>query len=128
MPHAYATGPAATTTTRPNPWALLFHFRKTFSLIGAVLHDARVHWLPKTIFLTCLGALLAAVLFPEVAADTLALIGIPGLGALFDALGLPIDASIDWAAFSVAAFNLLKLFPTDIVGEHYDSLFRSRRH
>jgi hypothetical protein len=117
----------ATSTRRPSQLSLLFHIRKTFSLVGAVLQDERVHWLPKIVFLSCIGALLLAVVAPEAMADLVAALGLPGLGLGLDALGLPVDATIDWAAFAVAAFNLLRLFPAQIVGEHYDRLFRSRR-
>ena len=123
----YNTTAGATFTRRPKQLSLLFHFRKTFSLVGAVLQDERVHWLPKTVFLSCIGALLLAVVAPEAMADLVAAIGLPGLGLGLDVLGLPVDATIDWAAFAVAAFNLLRLFPAEIVGEHYDHLVRSRR-
>jgi hypothetical protein len=39
-------------------------------------------------------------------------------------LELPLDGAIDWVTFAVATFSLLKLFPKEIVGEHYDRLFR----
>ena len=51
---------------------------------------------------------------------------LPGVDYV-NALGLPTEFAIDWIFVSVAAFNLLKLFPAEIVGEHYDRLFRSRR-
>lgn len=128
MTKAYANPADADvgTTGKPNPFALLFHFGKTTALVGSVLQDARVSWLPKVVFLTCIVALLAAIILPELGIDTAAFFALPGLGAAFDALGLPVDASFDWVAFTVAAFNLLKLFPVEIVGEHYDRLFRGR--
>jgi hypothetical protein len=46
------------------------------------------------------------------------------VGWAFDAVGIPAEATLDWAVLGVAAFNLLKLFPRDVVGEHYDRLFR----
>ncbi len=111
----------------PSQLALLFHIRKTVALTGAVLRDARVHWFSKLLFVSSIGALLLALLFPEMAADLLAFVGLPGIGAMLDILGLPVDAGLDWVAFSVAAFNLLRLFPAEIVGEHYDRLFRSNK-
>jgi hypothetical protein len=48
----------------------------------------------------------------------------PVVGWAFDAVGIPAEATLDWAVLGVAAFNLLKLFPRDVVGEHYDRLFR----
>src|SRR5262245_29247677 len=109
-----------------NGLALFFHLRKTVALTEAVLKDSRVHWVPKVAFVTGVGTLLLALVFPELIADLIAL-DIPGIGWAFDALGLPTEFAIDWVVVSVAAFNLLKLFPAEIVGEHYDRLFRSRR-
>src|SRR5262249_39334748 len=106
--------------------ALFFHLRKTVALAQAVLQDTRVHWLPKVAFVTGIGTLLLALVFPELVTDLIAL-EIPGIGLAFDALGLPTEFAVDWVFVSVAAFNLLKLFPAEIVGEHYDRLFRSRR-
>jgi hypothetical protein len=105
---------------------LFFHLRKTVKLAQAVLEDSRVHWVPKVAFVTGVGTLLLALIFPELITDLVAL-GVPGVGWAFDALGLPTEFAMDWVFVSVAAFNLLKLFPAEIVGEHYDRLFRSRR-
>jgi hypothetical protein len=113
----------ATPQGNVKPGALLFHLGKTSALVSAIMQDARVHWLPKLFFFGALGALLLALLFPESAAEIFGL-GIPGVGWALDALGLPVDATIDWAVLGVAAFNLLKLFPREVVGEHYDRLFR----
>lgn len=103
--------------------SLLFHLGKTAALITAIMKDVRVHWLPKLVFFGVLGASLLALLFPESAAELLGL-GVPGIGWAFDALGIPVDATLDWAVLGVAAFNLLKLFPKEVVGEHYDQLFQ----
>jgi hypothetical protein len=86
-----------------------------------------VHWLSKSLYVGALGTLLVALLFPEALGDLIAFIGLPGLGGIADLLGIPTEAGFDWIAFAVAAYNLLRLFPTDIVGEHYDRLFPSRR-
>lgn len=108
---------------RPSQWALLLHIHKTFSLIRAVLADARVHWIPKSLFLSCIGAMLLVLLGGDMMAGVAENI-VPLIGPV---VGLPVDASLDWVAFTVIAFNLLKLFPAEIVGEHYDRLFRSKR-
>ena len=47
------------TVVKPKQWALIIHLRKTFSLIGAVLSDPRVHWIRKTLFLGTIAALIA---------------------------------------------------------------------
>jgi hypothetical protein len=122
MPSSTANAQSTAHST-VKPVSLLFHLGKTAALVSAIARDARVHWLPKLFFFSALGALLLALLFPESAAELMGL-GIPGVGWALDAIGIPVDATIDWAVMGVAAFNLLKLFPRDVVGEHYDRLFR----
>lgn len=126
MTKAYANPADAGSTTKPSPFSLLFHVGKTSALVGSVLQDTRVSWVAKSLFVTCITALLAAIILPELGIDTGVFLALPGVGAVLDALGLPVDATFDWAVFAVAAFNLLKLFPAEIVGEHYDRLFRHR--
>ena len=119
--------PETTTKTSSrsvNQISLLLHIRKTFSLVNALLHDGRVPWISKSIFVTALAALLVALLGGDAVSELFANI-FPVIGPT---IGLPVDATFDWVAFSVAAFNLLKLFPAEIVGEHYDRLFRSKRN
>ncbi len=126
--HTHTDSTTSTGTAQSNPrfLSLLLNVPKALGLTTAVLQDARVHWFPKLVFLGSLGTLLLALLFPESIGDILALIGLPGIGALFDLVGIPAEASLDWVALTVAAFNLLKLFPAEIVGEHYDRLFRRK--
>lgn len=118
-----ATSPRSRTRGGANPLSMLVHGGKTVKLIGAVMADPRVHWSHKFAFVGTIGALLAALLFPELLADA-------GLGAitagLFDMVGIPAEAGIDWTLFAMFAFNLLKLFPADIIAEHYDRIFRGR--
>lgn len=113
--------PATKQHGQPRKRDLLFHSIKIVKLVGAVLKDRRVSILRKGAFLGIVGLLLGALLFPELFADALTLIT-PLLP--LEILEIPADATIDWVAFVVAAFTLLKLFPTEIVGEHYDRLFR----
>jgi len=105
---------------------MFFHMRKTAALANAVLHDERVHWMPKLVFLTGIGALALAVLMPELGIDSI-LAMFPGPGWAADVLGIPAEGVFDWVVAAVAAYNMLKIFPAEIVGEHYDRLFRSRR-
>jgi hypothetical protein len=111
-----------TTQVKPKQLALLLHLRKTVSLIGAVLSDPRVHWIRKTLFLSTIGVLIVALIGGDTVNEILDSFVLPFVGPV---LGLPIDGTFDWIALSVAAYNLLKLFPAEIVGEHYDRLFRS---
>lgn len=114
-------------TEKPSPAALLIHLPKTFSLIGAMMRDARVKAFPKFMFISSLGFLLLALIFPEVSADVLALFA-PILGPVFDAIGIPTEGAIDWLAIGIAAYNLFKLFPSEVVGEHYDQIFHKGKH
>jgi uncharacterized membrane protein YwaF len=118
-----ATNAQPTTQSTVRQASLLFHLGKTAALITAIMKDVRVHWLPKLFFFAALGALLLALLFPESIVDISGVFA-PVVGWAFDAVGIPAEATLDWAVLGVAAFNLLKLFPRDVVGEHYDRLFR----
>lgn len=119
-----ANNPANTTTHKPpNPIAMLFHLVKTFALTGSLLTDRRINAAPKAIFIAVIGVLLAAALGVDAAAELVSNV-IPVAGPI---VGIPIDAVVDWGVLSVVAFNLLKLFPAQIVGEHYDRLFRSNK-
>lgn len=106
-----------------NPLSMLVHIPKTIKLTGSVLSDPRVHWVQKFAFVGSIGALLLALFFPEMIAD---IFGGAFTAGLFDMVGIPAEAGIDWTVFAIAAFNLLKVFPADVVGEHYDRLFRNR--
>jgi len=119
MPQSTTTGPSQKTPSGINPLSMLLHLGKTFALTGAVLSDRRVHWLPKFAFVGLIVVLIAGLIFPEIAVDVIAAIPTAGL----DLLGIPAEAGFDWVIFGVAAFNLLKLFPADIVGEHYNRFF-----
>ncbi|MBF6589532.1 MAG: hypothetical protein IVW57_03240 [Ktedonobacterales bacterium] len=119
--------PGATTSrSRLSQFALLLHMRKTGMLVMAVLRDARVHPFRKLAFVGSLGVLLAAVLVPEIFTDVATFL-VPVLGLFGVPLEIGGEIGVDWLIFGVAAFNLLRLFPADIVGEHYDRLFRSKR-
>lgn len=117
---------AKATYKAPNPFAMLFHLGKTFALTGSVLSDKRVHVLRKGVFVTIMFVLVAAVLGSELAAEVVTNI-VPVFGQVVGLGELPVDATFDWVFLSVAAFNMMKLFPAEIVGEHYDRLFRRKR-
>lgn len=105
---------------QPKRSDLVFHVVKTSKLVGAVMTDGRVPVVRKLAYLGVVGLMLAVLLFPEVFGDLVALIAfLPA-----DILGIPAEGAFDWVAFAVASFSLLKLFPAEIVGEHYDRLFR----
>jgi hypothetical protein len=113
----------------PNPLAMALHLFRTFSLAGSLLGDRRIHPARKVVFVIILGVVIAAALGFDVAGEliTQTLNIIPGLGALLGLGELPVDAVVDWVVVAVVAFNLLKLFPAPIVGEHYDRIFRDHK-
>ena len=105
---------------QPKRSDLVFHAVKTSKLVGAVMVDKRVPVIRKVAYIGIIGLMLAVLLFPEIFGDLVALIAfLPA-----DILGIPAEGAFDWVAFAVASFSLLKLFPAEIVGEHYDRLFR----
>jgi hypothetical protein len=106
---------------QPRKRDLIFHSIKIARLVSAILKDRRVSIVRKGAYLGVVGLLLGALIFPELFADLVTLIT-PLLP--LEVLEIPADATIDWVAFVVATFSLLKLFPKEIVGEHYDRLFR----
>ena len=106
---------------QPRRRDLVFHFFKTLRLVGTVLWDKRVSLVRKGIFVAGIGVLLVLLLFPEVIGD-----GATLLAAIFPLFGveLPAEGVADWLAFALASFSLLSVFPKEIVGEHYEQLFR----
>ena len=102
-----------------NAFQALVHLPRTLKVAGGVLGDSRVKALPKVLFLGSVVFVLAALLTPEALAEFIAVI--PGLGDLL-ALGfLPVDGAIDWITLGIVALNMMKLFPQDIVNEHFDA-------
>jgi hypothetical protein len=99
----------------------VFHLIKTIRLARILLWDRRVSWPRKGVFLGGMGLLLALLLVPELIADGATLVS-----PLFALIGveLPAEGAIDWLAFTLASFSLLKLFPKEILGERYERLFR----
>lgn len=110
---------AQPTTKGPNAFQSLIHLPRMFKAAGGVMQDARVSFLPKLGFVAGLAALILALLAPETLAQVVDLI--PGVGPLLGALEIPVDGAVDWLALGLAAFNLMKLFPKDVVNEHYDN-------
>lgn len=106
---------------QPRRRDLVFHLFKTIRLVGSVLWDKRVSFLRKAAFVVGIGVLLVLLLFPEALGD-----GATLLAALFPLLGveIPAEGALDWLAFALASFSLLSVFPKEIVGEHYEQLFR----
>ena len=103
----------------PKRAELILHLFSTAKLVSAILGDKRVHVVRKAAYLGTIGLMLGVLLFPEALVEVASLFTV-----VFPFLEIPVDASVDWVTFAVATFSLLKLFPTEIVGEHYDRIFR----
>ncbi len=102
-----------------NAFQAIAHLPRTMKVAGAVLHDKRVSFVPKAMFVGSIAFILAALLTPEALAEFVAVV--PGVGDIIAALGIPVDGAIDWLAMGIAALNLMRLFPQDIVNEHFDA-------
>jgi hypothetical protein len=99
---------------------VFFHFFKTGKLVGTLFTDQRVPLTRKIFFVVIVVALLALLLFPDAAGELGLSVVLPVLGTV---LGVPIDAGFDWTVFALLAVNLLKIFPSHIVAEHYTDIF-----
>ncbi|HEX8995045.1 MAG TPA: hypothetical protein VF812_03335 [Ktedonobacterales bacterium] len=110
---------SADVTSKINAYQALAHLPRTLKVAGSVMADARVKALPKILFVGSIVFILAALLTPEALAEFIAFV--PGVGDILALAGLPVDATIDWLALGITALNLMKLFPQDIVNEHFDA-------
>ena len=109
---------------RPKRWKIFFHFIKTGKLIGALSRDRRVAVWRKIAFFGVLIALLAILLFPDFFDEAVLSVVLPLVGTV---LGIPLDAGLDWTAFALLSVNLLRIFPAEVVGEHYQQIFHAAR-
>lgn len=109
----------------PNPVSMVLHLFKTIGLALALLADPRVHPGRKIVFVAVLGLLVAAVLGVEGVSEFVSNL-LPIVGQVFGLGELGADVVIDWAVFGVVAYNLLRLFPAEIVAEHYKEIFNRK--
>ena len=109
-----------TPQSRPNPFQLLFHVGKTVRLAGALLADSRITIYRKLLFLGSLIILALALVAPDTIGVLLSEFILPFVGPVID---IPADVALDWVAIAVAAYNLLRVFPEEIVTIHYNRLF-----
>ncbi len=100
---------------------IFFHGIKTTKLIGALFRDRRIVAFRKALFVLAVVVLVVILFFPDVVGELGLSAALPIVGTI---LGVPIDGSVDWAAFALLAVNLLRIFPADIVAEHYNEIFR----
>lgn len=107
--------------TRPRRIDVFLHGFKTFRLIGALMADGRVALWRKAFFFGSIASLLVILLFPDVINEFVLTTILPLVGT---ALGVPLDAGIDWVGFALVIVTLLRFFPADLVAEHYRQIFR----
>lgn len=105
---------------RPRRRDIFFHFIKTGRLIGRLFKDRRVSIIRKVLFIVIILALLAILAFPDTIDEIGLSFALPLLGTI---LGIPLDAGFDWIVFALASVSLLRIFPAEIVAEHYQQLF-----
>jgi hypothetical protein len=110
--------PQAVAPTRPNPFQMLFHVGRTVRLAGALMADPRITIYRKLLFLGSIVLLILALLAPETIGGAVSTFLPPLLG-----VEVPADATLDWIAVGLAAFNLLRVFPQEVVTYHYNRLF-----
>jgi hypothetical protein len=111
---------SAKSLEQPKRFEIFFHFIKTGKLIIALFKDRRVSIIRKALFVIAVAALLFVLFFPDLIDETILSLALPAVGTV---LGVPLDAGIDWMAFALLAVNLLRIFPPEIVAEHYTDIF-----
>jgi uncharacterized membrane protein len=99
---------------------IFLHGIKTFRLLGTLLREPRIPIMRKILFLGSVGALVAILFFPDFFSETILSVVLPLIGTV---LGVPLDAGVDWIAFSLLVVSLLRFFPAEIVSEHYRNIF-----
>jgi hypothetical protein len=105
---------------QPRRRDVFLHGVKTFRLLGALVRERRIPIVRKVLFLGSIVALLLILIFPDLIDTTILGTILPLVGVV---LGVPIDAGMDWIAFSMVIVNLLRIFPAELVSEHYQDIF-----
>lgn len=113
------------TTTRPleHPKRrdIFLHGLSTLKLIGALITDPRIPIWRKLFFFASIGGLAFILFFPDALNEVFMSTVLPIAGTV---LGVPIDAGFDWIAFALAIVSLLRFFPSELVAEHYQHIFK----
>src|SRR5690242_2506059 len=105
---------------QPKRRDVFLHAVKTFRLIKALLVDRRIPIWRKGLFVGSLGALLVVLIFPDILGEFIASTVLPLIGTV---LGVPLDAGVDWIAFALLVVSFMRVFPAELVAEHYQRLF-----
>jgi hypothetical protein len=117
---AYVSKQLAKKIYHPKRFDIFFHGLRTAKLVKALMTDRRVSIARKGFFISSIIAFLVVLLFPDAINETIMSTVLPFIGTI---LGVPIDAGFDWIAFALIAVNLLRLFPQEILSEHYGRIF-----
>jgi len=64
--------------------------------------------------------MLVLLLFPDAFGEVVLSTILPLVGTV---LGIPIDVGFDWGVFAIVVVSLLKVFPPELVSEHYQRIF-----
>jgi hypothetical protein len=106
---------------RPSRFVLFFHAIKTLKLIGTLLKDRRVPLIQKILFFGSILFILALLLFPDAFGELFLTAILSIVGTI---LGIPLDAGFDWFVFALVVVSLLRVFPAELVSEHYRRIFQ----
>jgi hypothetical protein len=101
-----------------------FRMGGTIKLINALMRDARVPAARKVGFSVALFSLLAAMIFPELMADSILSTILPFISTI---IGIPLEAGVDWLTFVMVLPMLLRIFPATIMQEHYLRIFQKKQ-
>jgi hypothetical protein len=105
---------------KPKRLDIFLHATKTVRLLATLIREPRIPVIRKALFLSSVTALLLVLLFPDVLDNVILGTILPFVGVF---LGVPVDAGVDWVAFSLLVVSLLRFFPEEIVSEHYSHIF-----
>lgn len=105
---------------QPQRLKMLLHAGKSFKFIGSLVSDRRIALWRKGLFFGSIALLLVLLFFPDLLGEFVMTTILPLVGTV---LGIPLDAGFDWAAFIFAIPALLRLFPADLIAEHYRGIF-----
>src|SRR5713226_7639195 len=105
---------------RPRRLDVFLHATKTLRLLATLVREPRIPAVRKVLFLFSVAALIVILLIPDVIDNTILGTILPFVGIF---LGVPLDAGVDWVAFSLLIVSLLRFFPAEVVSEHYRNIF-----
>ena len=97
---------------------IFFHPIRSCNFVGALMCDQRISRARKVAFVVVTLTVVALMLFPSLVEETFLSAILPILGTI---LGIPLDLSFNWAALALLSVTLLRIFPSEVVDEHYST-------